>query len=257
MARTGAQRPARSRTDRDPAERTRRRFARRQWARRWLAWRYVVAVVALVGVVAGGAWLVYFSAWLSVTGVEVRGVAQLSAAQVREAARVPEGEALARVDLGRIRSRVEALAPVRSADVSRQWPDQVLIEVEERVAVAVVELEGRLQGMDDEGVVFRDYAQVPAGLPRVETGGATGSEALREAALVVASLPADLQARIDHVEVATVDEISLSLPDGRTVEWGSAEDSELKARVLADLLTAAPDAAFYDVSVPARPTTRR
>lgn len=239
---------------RGPADRTRRRFARRQWARRWLAWRYVVAAVALVVLVAGGAWVVYFSAWLSVKGVEVDGVGLLSAAQVRDAAAVPEGEALARVDLDRVRSRVEALAPVRSADVSRQWPDQVLIEVRERVAIAVVEIGGRLQGMDGEGVVFRDYAQAPTGLPRVETGADTGSEALREAALVVAALPADLQTRIDHVGVATVDEISLELRDGRIVEWGSAEDSELKARVLADLL-AARRAPYYDVSVPGQPTT--
>ncbi|CAI9419774.1 cell division protein FtsQ/DivIB [Nocardioides sp. T2.26MG-1] len=247
MARRGA--------PRDPAERTRRRFARRQWARRWLAWRYVVAVVVLVALVTGGIWAVYFSSWLSVSGVEVDGVDQLSAAEVREAAAVPEGEALARVDLDRIRSRVEALAPVRSADVSRQWPDQVLIEVEERVAVAVVEIGGQLKGMDDQGVVFRDYAQPPAGLPRVETGGPTSSDALREAALVAGSLPTDLQAKVDHVEVATIDEISLELRDGRSVEWGSADDSELKARVLADLLAAAPKAPHYDVSVPGRPTT--
>lgn len=244
-----------ARARRDPAERTRRRFARRQWARRWLAWRYVVAVVALVGIIGGGVWLVYFSAWLSVSGVEVRGVEQLSADQVRQAAAVPQGEALARVDLDRIRSRVEALAPVRSVDVSRQWPDQVLIDVDERVAIAVVEIGGQLRGMDAEGVVFRDYAQAPAGLPRVETGGSTGAEALREAALVVAALPADLQAEVDHVEVSTVDEISLALPDGRTVEWGSADESELKARVLTDLLAAAPEAPHYDVSVPGRPTT--
>lgn len=244
-----------ARARRDPAERTRRRFARRQWARRWLAWRYVAAVVALVGLVVGGVWVVYFSAWLSVSGVEVRGVAQLSAAEVRRAAAVPEGGALARVDLDRVRSRVEALAPVRSADVSRQWPDQVLIEVEERVAIAVVEIGGQLRGMDADGVVFRDYARAPADLPRVETGGATSAEALREAALVVAALPVDLQAAVDHVEVATVDEISLALPDDRTVAWGSADDSELKARVLTDLMAAAPRAPHYDVSVPSRPTT--
>ena len=239
---------------RDPAERTRRRFARRQWARRWLALRYVVAVVLLVGLVGGGVWLVYFSSWLSVKGVEVDGVGLLSAAEVRRAAAVPEGEALARVDLDRVRSRVEALAPVASADVSRQWPDQVLIEEQEREAVAVVEIGGQLQGMDADGVVFRDYARAPAGLPRVETGSDTGSEALREAALVVAALPADLQAKVDHVQVATVDEISLDLRDGRVVEWGSAEDSDLKARVLADLL-AARRAPYYDVSVPGQPTT--
>lgn len=239
---------------RDPADRSRRRFARRQWARRWLAWRYLVAVVALVAVVGGGLWLVYFSSWLSVSGVEVEGVGLLSATQVRQAAAVPQGEPLARVDLDRVRARVEALAAVRSADVSRKWPDQVLVEVEERVAVAVVEIGGRLQGMDADGVVFRDYAQAPPELPRVETGATTGSEALREAALVVSALPTDLRARVDHVEASTIDEISLQLHDGRTVEWGSAEDSELKARVVADLL-AARKAQHYDVSVPGQPTT--
>lgn len=241
----------------DPsADRTRRRFARRQWARRWLAWKpvLVVALVLLLGAVL--VWLVYFSSLLSVKGVHVVGTEQLSSQAVRSAAAVPEGEPLATVDLDRIRARVEALAPVRSADVSREWPDEVLITVEEREAVAVVELDGRLRGMDADGVVFRDFGQAPTGLPRVETGAGTGSEALREAALVAAALPADLAARVDHVDVATVDEIALELADGKVVRWGSAADSDLKAEVLADLLVARPDAGTYDVSVPGVPTTQ-
>lgn len=237
----------------DPATRTRRRFARRQWARRWLAWRYVVAVMVLVVLLVGGIWLVYFSSYLSVQGVDVTGVRQLSASQVRAAAAVAEGEPLARVDLDRIRSRVEAMAPVRSADVTREWPDQVRIVVEEREAIAVVEIGGQLRGMDEDGVVFRDYAKAPADLPRVESSATTGSEALREAALVVAALPGDLAAKVDHVEVRTVDEISLVLRDDRTVEWGSAEQSEEKADVLASLL--GQQATHFDVSVPGRPTT--
>jgi cell division protein FtsQ len=238
------------------AERTRKRFARRQWARRWLAWKPVLVVVLLVllGVLVG--WLVYFSSFLSVKGVDVQGVRQLSAEQIRAAAAVPQGDALATVDLDRIRTRVEALAPVRSADVSRAWPDQVLITVVEREPVAVVEISGRLQGMDEEGVVFRSYAQAPPDLPRVETGSSTGSDALREAALVVAALPSDLATTVDHVEVVTVDEITLELRDGRLVRWGSADDSDLKAEVLADLLAARPDVEAYDVSVPGQPTTQ-
>lgn len=238
------------------ADRTRKRFARRQWARRWLAWKpaLVVALVLLLGVLL--VWLVYFSSFLSVKGVHVVGTEQLSSQAVRSAAAVPEGEPLATVDLDRIRTRVEALAPVRSADVSREWPDEVLITVEERQAVAVVELGGRLKGMDADGVVFRDFSQVPPELPRVETGVGTGSEALREAALVAAALPADLATRVDHVDVATVDEIALELTDGKTVRWGSAADSDLKAEVLADLLVARPDAGTYDVSVPGVPTTQ-
>ena len=236
--------------------RSRRRFARRQWARRWLAWKPVLAVALLVALVAGGIWLVYFSSYLAVQGVQVAGAHQLRADEVERAAAVPEGKPLATVDLDRIRTRVESLAPVKSADVSRQWPDEVLVTVVEREPVAVVEISGKLRGMDAEGVVFRGYDKAPPGLPRVQTSARTGSEALREGALVVAALPADLAAEVDHVDVETVDEISLVLGDGREIEWGSAEESAQKAKVLADLLVAV-DAQHYDVSVPAQPTTRK
>lgn len=239
----------------DTTERTRKRFARRQWARRWLAWKPVVGVVLLVVLAGVLVWLVFFSSYLAVQGVDVRGVSQLQASQVRSAAAVPEGQALARVDLDRIRTRVEALAPVRSADVSREWPDQVRIDVTERVPVAVVSIAGKLKGMDEEGVVFRDYAKAPPGLPRVETGADTGSDALREAALVVGALPTDLAATVDHVQVDTVDQITLVLRDERTVRWGSSDESDLKAEVLAKLI-AARKAQYYDVSVPSQPTTR-
>ncbi len=235
--------------------RSRRRFARRQWARRWLAWKPVLAVVLLVALVAGAVWLVYFSSYLAVKGVQVTGTEQLRAAEVERAAAVPDGKPLATVDLDRIQARVQSLAPVKSADVSREWPDKVRIAVVEREPVAVVEIDGTLRGMDEDGVIFREYAKAPATLPRVQTSASTGSEALREGALVVAALPADLAARVDHVDVETVDEISLELRDGRKVEWGSSEESQQKSAVLADLLVAV-DAQHYDVSVPAQPTTR-
>lgn len=234
---------------------SRRRFARRQRARRWLAWKPALAAVLVVGLIVGGVWLVYFSSYLSVHGVEVTGVEQLDAAEVERAAAVPTGEPLATVDLDRIRTRVEALAPVRSADVTRQWPDTVLVTVVERVPVAVVTISGQLRGLDDQGVVFRDFAQAPPDLPRIETAADTGSEALREGALVVAALPGDLAAKVDHVDVRTIDAISLELRDGREVVWGSADEPDLKAKVLAQLLGAV-EAQRYDVSVPGQPTSR-
>lgn len=241
----------------DPqVERSRRRFARRQWARRWLAWKPVLAAVLVLVLVGGGIWLVFFSAYLSVSGVQVTGTELLRTAQVERAAAVPEGDALATVDLDRIRARVEALAAVRSADVTRQWPDRVRISVTERQAVAVVDIGGQLHGLDEDGVVFRDYGRAPAGLPRIESPSGTGSEALREGALVVAALPRDLAARVDHVTVRTVDEITLVLRGGRDVTWGSAADSDQKAAVLARLLPVADGAEHLDVSVPGRPTTR-
>ena len=233
--------------------RSRKRFARRQWARRWLAWRRVVALLLLIALTVGLVWLFFFSDVLAVKQVEVEGTRTLSSEQVRDVAAVPPGEPLARVDLEAIRARVEALAVVRDAKVTRSWPDRVLIDVDERVAIAVVEIGGRTRGMDAEGVVFRDYPKPPPDMPQVRTSGDTRSDALREAALVVEALPSEIDRQVDHVEVATVDQISLVLRDGKTVVWGSAEDSEAKAEVLEELLR--QPAHTYDVSVPGQPTT--
>ena len=170
---------------------------------------------------------------------------------------MPVGDQLALVDLGRADARVGSLAEVESVDVTRTWPDVVRIAVVERTAVAAVELAGRLRGLDADGVVFRDYKAVPKGMPRVRPGANAGTDALREAATVVSALPDDLVTRVDHVEVATVDQITLVMRDQREVLWGSAEESELKAQVVDKLLAAQKAPSTTSASRGTRPTAPR
>ena len=183
------------------------------------------------------------------------GADQLSVAEVERVAAVPLDEPLARVDLDAVSTRVQSLAVVKEVDVVRGWPHTVEITVVEREAVAVVQIGASLRGLDEDGVVFSDFASPPADLPRVQTSSGATTESLREAAAVVSALPDDLVPRVDHVSVATVDQIELALRDGRTVVWGSAEDSAQKAEVLEVLL--GQEASVYDVSVPSNPTTRQ
>ena len=233
----------------------RRQFARRQWARRWLAWRTgLVAAVALAGTVAV-LWLLFFSSVFAVSAVEVDGNSVLTARQVRETAAVPMGQPLASVDLGAVAARVRRLTAVRSVDVSRSWPDAVRIDVQERQSVAVVRRDGVLHGLAADGVLFRRFASRPGNLPLVRSGSHTRADALAEAAKVVRALPAGLAAQVAHVDVRTIDDISLRLRDGREVLWGSADGSADKAKVLAVLLQ--HKAHFYDVTVPSRPAIRR
>ena len=239
----------------DTTVRSRRAFARRQWGRRWLTWKYVVLAVLLAAALAGGVWLLWFSSHLAVAAVDVTGERSLSDDEVRAVASVPGGEPLARVDLDAVRARVEALAVVRDAEVTRHWPDTVTIAVRERTPVAVVEIGGQLRALDVEGVVFGGFRSAPRDLPLVVTPAETGRDALKEAAGVVSALPREIAGRVDHVEVVTVDQISLVLRDGRTVRWGSAEQSDVKGEVLAALLER-PGRTF-DVSVPGQPTVGR
>jgi cell division protein FtsQ len=248
--------PARA-EDEQTVRAARRRFARRQWARRWLAWRGLAVALLAAAVVAGAVWLVFFSAVLAVAGVQVEGTQVLDARQVRRAAVVPTGEPLATVDLDAVAARVEGLAAVRGVDVSRAWPDRVRIAITERVAVAVVERDGVVRGLDEDGVVFREYPSVPEDLPLLRVGTGTRADALAEAATVAGVLPRALAARVSFIEVHTIDRIELRLRGGRTVFWGSAEESQNKARVVEVLLASTPRARTYDVSVPGQPTTRR
>ena len=235
--------------------RSRRRFARRQWRRRWLGLRVVLVVVLALALVGTGIYAVWYSSWLAVTTVDVSGAQTVEASTIRQRADIEDGEPLARVDLAAAERRIGSLAVVRDVAVTRQWPHGILISLEERVAIAVVKIGDDLRGLDRDGVVFRSYKKPPPGLPRVETSIGTTAAALREAASVVVALPEDLTLLVDHVQVETVDQISLVLKDTRTVVWGSADDSETKARVLATLL-ATVEAATYDVSVPSKPTTK-
>ncbi len=170
---------------------------------------------------------------------------------------MPTGGALATTDLDAITARVERLPAVRSADVSRAWPDKVRIDVTERRAVAVVEPEsgGLARAVDAEGVQFRQLARAPRGLPRIRMGDDVGADAITEAAQVAGSLPPALARKVAFVEVQTVDTISLVLHSGRMVRWGSADGSAAKARVLAVLLH--QKASVYDVRVPGQPIIKR
>jgi cell division protein FtsQ len=239
------------------AERTRKRFVRRQWARRWLRWRLVLATLLVLGLAGAGIWLVFWSSLLAAEEVEVTGNSSLSTSEVLEAADVPLGGPLARIDVDRVAARLRVLAPVKSVDVSRAWPHTVRVALVERTPVAVVELGSTYRAIDTDGQLFTDYRERPKSLPLIEVSGGADLDAMTEGANVVASLPDDIRRDVEHVEVETIDEIRLALTRGRTVVWGSADQAADKARVLDGLLRARPDEKTYDVSAPGQPTISR
>lgn len=234
------------------ASRVQRRFARRLRARRWRAWRRVLALLALVALTVGGVWLMFFSSVTSVHDVKVTGISVLSEDEVRAQAAVPLDVSLATSDLDAVTARVEALAPVASVEVTRDWPDTVHVDITEREALAVVEWEGAWRGVDDDGVLFRSYEERPADLPLLDVRAATPASALAEAATVVGNLPAELLARVRTVQVGSIDAISLVLGDGTQINWGSADESADKVEVLTLLMQ--QKARIYNVQAPGRPT---
>ncbi|SDZ07726.1 cell division protein FtsQ [Micromonospora pattaloongensis] len=232
-----------------------RRFMRRARQRRLRAampWAVVGGVLAFAGLVA---WIVFGTAVFGVREVRVTGGQILTAVEVRNAAAVPDGVSLARVDVAAVRERVAALAPVERVTVVRDWPRTVLVQVVERTPVAVVPQRQGFVVVDAAGVPFRTLAERPAELPlaRVVAPG-RDDPATRAALQVLGALTPELRSQLQEVAVAGPARITVKLRGGRTIVWGDASDNETKARVAGALLSR--EGRTIDVSAPDVVTVR-
>ncbi|MCG6566183.1 cell division protein FtsQ/DivIB [Tessaracoccus sp. ZS01] len=220
--------------------------------RRWWFRGGLAGALALVGL---GVWLAFFSTVFAAQQVSVTGVSLLTTDQVVTAAEVSMGEPLLTQDLGAVTQRVNDLPAVRSAEVSRQLPDTVVIEVTERTAAFLRERDGQYDWIDEEGVAFhRTASPGPQDLPATVAVVEDQQRLLADVATVANHIPADVRPAVVSISAEAVDRISLALEGGRTVVWGSADESELKADVVSALLSV--EATVYDVSAPGHPTTK-
>jgi cell division protein FtsQ len=257
MTATGRRRWRLVRAGPDAVPASMRRFmraARRRPMRRAAPWT-LAAAVALVVALAG--WLVWASPVFAVAQVEVRGAVLLTEAEVREQAAVAELTPLLRVPTGEVAERVTALPAVAAVEVRREWPATIVIDVLERVPVAVVPDGSGFQLIDGSGVMFFPVASpsaVPAsgssaGLPVLAVAAAGPDDPATRAGLtVLAALTPELRAELHTLTVAGPARIRLETRSGRAIVWGDESASDEKARVATALL--GRDAEVIDVSVP-------
>ena len=213
--------------------------------------RGVAAGLGPLVVIAG----IALSPALDVESVRVVGARRLPADQVRTAAAIRPGVALALVDTAAVRRRVAALPYVRSATVRREWPSRLVVEVVERVPALAVPVAGGVALYDADGVRLGGARTVPRGVPLLRVAGGRPAPALVKAVVaVVRSVPAEIRAQVLGYAATSPDEVVFALTGGREVVWGGADDAEAKARVLIALLRR--PGTHYDVRAPGAPAVR-
>jgi cell division protein FtsQ len=218
--------------------------------------RYKVAFVALAvaALVAAAVWVLFGSRLLVVRSVEVTGTHLVPKSEVLAAAGIPQGLPLIRVNTGVVAGRVDRITQVQSAQVTRSWPDGVVIAVRERKPALAVPVAGGFDLVDPSGVVVRQVKEQPGQLPQfIPAGPLPGNPGVRAAASVLRELPRAIARRVTSVTVPTPDAVTLHLPGGVRVDWGSPGLAAQKARVLAILMRT--HARSYDVSAPGSATT--
>lgn len=216
--------------------------------------KLILAALGVVLVAAILIWVVAFSSVFGVKTVTVRGNHSLTADQIRAAAKITDGAPLVRLDKAAAEHRVEALPDVASAVISTSFPSTVVISITERVAIGYVKSGSRFALVDKTGDQFRTVAKapdlplfvVPSGADSRTTGGAV--------ATVAAALPASIRVKVNSIQALDPQAITLLLTDQRVVQWGSADRSADKARILPTLLE--QPGTQFDVTDPDQPFAR-
>ncbi|MEX1126496.1 MAG: FtsQ-type POTRA domain-containing protein [Acidimicrobiia bacterium] len=224
----------------DPRLKERRRVVAEDRARRKIG-RLLKLIVALV---LGGitAWIL-LSPWLSVNEVAATGVASSKTFGTLADLGVVAGTPMILVQPGRVEDALLADPWVESASVVRDWPDRLVVRIEERVALAWVETAGGWAHHAIDGVVLPspetpDDTMAWIQLPEVPFAESESSRDLLGALEFVAGLPETLRAgttirmRVNGELWGTV--------SGYEVRLGRAVEMDAKARSLTALLAQRP-----------------
>lgn len=222
----------------------------------------IVAACVTAAIVAGLIVGAIYSPVLAVRSVSVTGTKLLKPAQVQAALKPLLGTPLPQVSDSEVDSLLKPLVQIKSVRTQAHPPSVLVVQVQERVPVALVKRGNEYMLVDVDGVKLGTTAD-PASvkLPVIDGGaGAIGKDLFQATAEVLGALPANVLARLSNASAKSVDAVELKLLDGQTVIWGNAGEKELKARVLEALLKVPADPAnpvsTYDVSVPRHPVTR-
>ncbi len=249
-------------------ERPRKERAPLTRARKLLYTASALAIIAVLYVV-----LVFFSPLLATEKITVRGASLLETTQVEQKLEPLRGVPLTRIDEKKVRELIGQDNVIRSVQVESRPPHELVVTLKERTAVAVVKQGDTYHTVDSDGVSLLESATQPdTSVPLVRFSGddpKTSAE-FRTISAALSAMPSELLAQVKEASATSTSSITLTLRDNTTVQWGTAEESELKAKVLLSLRQAIAKRAqeensseaqtqkvtVYDVSAPRVPVTR-
>lgn len=249
-------------------ERPRKERAPLTRARKLLYTASALAIIAVLYVV-----LVFFSPLLATQKITVHGASLLETSQVEQKLEPLRGVPLTRIDEKKVRELIGQDNVIRSVQVESRPPHELVVTLKERTAVAVVKQGDTYHTVDSDGVSLLESATQPdTSVPLVRFSGDDPqmSAEFRTISTALSAMPSELLAQVKEAGATSTSSITLTLRDNTTVQWGTAEESELKAKVLLSLRQAIAKRAqeessseaqtqkvtVYDVSAPRVPVTR-
>lgn len=183
---------------------------------------------------------------LKVAQVQIAGSQKLDVAKIRAALHL-EGKNMLTVDVSMV-DRVMRQEPiVKSVNVRRQWPDKIIVQVEERRPVAFWQTPDGIYAVDQDGFVLTE-APGPGSLPAitshdggVRVGGRVPSGVLGLASDLTTRLPAAVGARPVEFEYSAARGLVVATDKDWNAVFGDERGTDSKLAVLAAVLQTADE----------------
>ena len=225
--------------------------------------RKIVAIVFIATVLLGAAAVTLTrSPYFAAHRIEVRGTSHVTRSEILRIAGIAPGTNVFTLDAGSAAARLEQDPWIAHATVTKDLPSTLVIEIDERVAVAVVGTGGALRLVADDGALLEAaLPRTAAGLPTIastEPGVQPGPDAIAGAARAIAAMAPSLRGRIHGVSILSDGQLRVDLSSGAEVAYGEAVELSEKAMALRALLDYAVEKGASvisaDVRVPSAPT---
>lgn len=192
--------------------------------------------LAVVAVVSGLTWLLFFSPVLKLQAGQIRveGANEwVTEEQVSQIAAKQADKSLLVVSTGSIASELKAMPGVTTADVAKQWPHGLSITVAAQKPAAVLKsADGSMTAVDSQARVLNAVGASVAGIPVIDVDDVDSglqNRAVQQALQILASLPESMRQRTTSVTAKTQDSVTTVLDGGNyTIVWGDASQLELK-----------------------------
>ena len=210
--------------------------------------RQLLAAVLLLAVLALGIYLLLINAVFIARDVRVVGNANIDADAIIRAAQLPLGKPMREVSEEQARAALEGDGRVELLSLEKHYPDQLVLNVRERVCDAVVDHAGVVLAVERDGTVIAQYDAVPATDAVYVTGLSVTAFRLGEAFSAPAgqfeAFTRVLNALYDNGATAYVSELNVSDPQalylysrtGMRVDLGDSGNMDNKTILMAGVL---------------------
>ena len=233
---------------------------------RVLGSRRVLGLLSLILVAGGGLGFFLSSSAFGLSEIVVVGSAHLTSSEVVRLCEVRLGMNLLKIPTQKIRERLLVDPRLSDAVVSRKLPGRLVVQVTERVGVALLPCQEQFAELDSSGLPLELHSYVGAlGLPIVtgvtETGVTLGVRVSGDKLTAIlgcaAALGPEGRRLVAEIHVDDQNELRLYTREGIPVYFGPPTGLEAKVEaflgVLADVRAAKLDVTYVDVRYPRYP----